>query len=41
MLIDSGFEPDVDSSPEKFRRRIEAEIVKWTPIVRALDIKID
>jgi tripartite-type tricarboxylate transporter receptor subunit TctC len=36
-----GFEPDVDSSPEIFRRRIEAEIAKWTPIVRELGIKID
>jgi len=41
MLVDSGFEPDVDSSPEKLRRLIEAEIVKWTPIVAAIGIKID
>jgi tripartite-type tricarboxylate transporter receptor subunit TctC len=41
MLVDSGFEPDIDSTPEKFRRRIEAEIAKWTPVVRAIGIKID
>jgi tripartite-type tricarboxylate transporter receptor subunit TctC len=41
MLVETGFEPDVNSSPEIFRRRIEAEIAKWTPIVRALGIKID
>lgn len=41
MLVESGFEPDVDSSPEKLRRLIEAEIVKWTPIVAANGIKID
>jgi tripartite-type tricarboxylate transporter receptor subunit TctC len=41
MLVESGFEPDINSSPEKFRRRIEDEIAKWTPIVRALGIKID
>lgn len=41
MLVETGFEPDVDSSPEIFRRRIEAEIAKWTPIVRELGIKID
>jgi len=40
-LVETGFEPDVDSSPEIFRRRIEAEIVKWAPIVQALGIKID
>src|ERR1700757_812747 len=41
MLIETGFEPDVDSSPDIFRRRIAAEIAKWTPIVQALGIKID
>jgi tripartite-type tricarboxylate transporter receptor subunit TctC len=41
MLVESGFEADVDSSPEKLRRLIEGEIEKWTPIVAALGIKID
>lgn len=41
MLVETGFEPDRDSSPKLFRQRIEAEIVKWTPIVRALGLKID
>jgi tripartite-type tricarboxylate transporter receptor subunit TctC len=41
MLVETGFEPDLDSSPEIFRRRIEAEIAKWTPIVKELGIKID
>ena len=41
MLVETGFEPDIDSSPAKFRRLIEAEIAKWTPIVTALGIKID
>jgi tripartite-type tricarboxylate transporter receptor subunit TctC len=41
MLVESGFEPDVDSSPAKFGKRIEDEIAKWTPIVTKLGIKID
>jgi tripartite-type tricarboxylate transporter receptor subunit TctC len=41
MLVETGFEPDVDSSPDIFRHRIEAEIAKWTPVVQALGIKID
>jgi tripartite-type tricarboxylate transporter receptor subunit TctC len=41
MLRETGFEPDVDSSPEKFRRLIEDEIAKWTPIVTTIGIKID
>jgi len=41
MLVETGFEPDADSSPEKFGKHIEDEIAKWTPIVRKLGIKID
>ena len=41
MLVESGFEPDADSSPEKFGKRIADEIAKWTPIVTKLGIKID
>jgi len=41
FLVETGFEPDVDSSPQSFRRRIEDEIAKWTPIVTAIGIKID
>jgi tripartite-type tricarboxylate transporter receptor subunit TctC len=41
MLVETGFEPDPDSSPEKFGKRIEDEIAKWTPIVSKLGIKID
>jgi tripartite-type tricarboxylate transporter receptor subunit TctC len=41
MLVETGFEPDVGTSPENLRVRIEAEIAKWTPIVQALGIKID
>jgi len=41
MLVRTGFEPDVDSSPEKFRHLIETEIAKWTPIVNTIGVKID
>ena len=41
MLVESGFEPDVDSSPVKLRNLIEADIAKWTPIVAAVGIRID
>ena len=41
MLMESGFEPDVDSSPIKLRHLIEAEISRWTPIVVAIGLKID
>jgi tripartite-type tricarboxylate transporter receptor subunit TctC len=41
MLVETGFEPDIDSSPKKFRRMLADEIAKWTPIVTSLGIKID
>jgi tripartite-type tricarboxylate transporter receptor subunit TctC len=40
-LIDAGFEPTLDSSPEKFRRSLAADVALWTPVVKALGLKID
>jgi hypothetical protein len=41
MLIESGFEPTLNSNPEKFRRSLEADIAFWRPAVEALGLKID
>ena len=41
MLIEAGFEPTLDSSPEKFRRSLTADIALWTPVVTGLGLKID
>ena len=41
MLIESGFEPTLNSNPEKFRRSLEADIAFWRPVVEALGLKID
>jgi tripartite-type tricarboxylate transporter receptor subunit TctC len=40
-LIESGLEPDLDSTPEKFRRSLEGDIAHWTPVVNAIGLKID
>jgi tripartite-type tricarboxylate transporter receptor subunit TctC len=40
-LIESGFEGSPDTNPEKFRRRLENDIVFWTPVVSALGLKIE
>src|SRR5262249_54374485 len=40
-LIDSGFEASPDTTPEKFRRRLEADVAFWTPVVEALELRID
>src|SRR6516225_5235944 len=41
QLIDSGFEASPDTTPKKFRRRLEADVRFWTPVVEALALKID
>jgi tripartite-type tricarboxylate transporter receptor subunit TctC len=41
MLLETGFEPDIDSTPEKFRNLIQFEITKWKPIVQEMGLKID
>src|SRR2546421_4663099 len=33
MLIDTGMEPTLESSPEKFRRSLAADVALWTPVV--------
>jgi tripartite-type tricarboxylate transporter receptor subunit TctC len=40
-LIEAGFEPTIDSNPEKFRRTLAADIAQWRPVVDALGLKID
>jgi tripartite-type tricarboxylate transporter receptor subunit TctC len=40
-LIDSGFEPVVDSDPEKFRQSLERDITFWRPVVTALGLQIE
>ena len=41
MLIESGFEPDTDSNPEKFRRLIDADIAHWAPLVKSIGLRLD
>ena len=41
MLIEACIEPTLDSSPEKFRGSLAADVALWTPVVKALGLKID
>ena len=41
MFIDAGMESASDSNPETFRRSLAADIALWTPVVKALGLKID
>ena len=41
MLIEAGFEPDIDSTPDKYRRVLEEDIARWTPLAKAIGVKLD
>jgi tripartite-type tricarboxylate transporter receptor subunit TctC len=41
FLIESGFQPDTDSTPEKFRQLVEDDIARWTPVIKAIGLKLD
>jgi tripartite-type tricarboxylate transporter receptor subunit TctC len=41
MLIDAGMESTLDSDPEKFRQSLASDVALWTPVVKALGLKID
>ena len=37
----SGFEPELASSPDEARDLLRAEIARWTPIIRAIGLRLD
>ncbi len=41
LLVSGTFEPQSGLDPEAYRRYIESELARWTPIVRTLGLKID
>ncbi|MGA7610189.1 MAG: tripartite tricarboxylate transporter substrate binding protein [Xanthobacteraceae bacterium] len=41
MLIEAGIEPTLNSSPEKFRQTLAADVALWAPVVKSLALKID
>jgi len=40
-LIEQGLEPYRDSTPEKTRRFVEEDIARWTPVFRAIGLKLN
>jgi tripartite-type tricarboxylate transporter receptor subunit TctC len=41
LFISSGFEPDLDSTPDKARDLLDHEIAKWAPVIKAIGLKLD
>jgi tripartite-type tricarboxylate transporter receptor subunit TctC len=40
-LVAAGMESTLDSNPEKFRQSLAADVALWTPVVKALALKLD
>jgi tripartite-type tricarboxylate transporter receptor subunit TctC len=40
-LIDAGMESAANSNPDKFRSILAADVALWTPVVKALALKLD
>jgi tripartite-type tricarboxylate transporter receptor subunit TctC len=40
-LVTAGTDPVLDSGPEKTRRFVEQEIARWTPIIKAVGLKVE
>ena len=40
-LIDQGMEPYPDSTPEKTARFVAEDIARWTPVIRAIGLKLN
>jgi tripartite-type tricarboxylate transporter receptor subunit TctC len=41
LFITSGFEPALDTGPEQTRRVVADEIVRWTPLIKSIGLKLD
>jgi tripartite-type tricarboxylate transporter receptor subunit TctC len=41
MYVTSGFYPELDSSPDKARHLLDEEITRWSPIIKAIGLKLD
>jgi tripartite-type tricarboxylate transporter receptor subunit TctC len=41
LLIEGGYEPSVDSNPEKFRQSLAADVALWAPVVKSLGLQLD
>lgn len=41
LILNSGFEPERDSSPEKTKKFLADEIARWTPVIQSAGLSLD
>jgi tripartite-type tricarboxylate transporter receptor subunit TctC len=40
-FVSAGFDPYPESTPEATQQFVEAEIARWTPIIKSIGLKLD
>ena len=40
-FVEAGMEPTPDSTPEKFRQSLAADVALWAPVVKSLGLRLD
>lgn len=41
MLMEAAFTPQFDWTPERFRSFLDEDVARWTPVVKAIGVKLD
>ena len=41
IIVQSGFEPVLDSGPEQAQKEAASELARWTPIIKSIGLKLD
>jgi hypothetical protein len=41
QLIAAGFDLPVDASPGRMRQSLDEEIARWTPVIKAIGLKLE
>src|SRR5262249_32632381 len=40
-LLDAGYRPDPDSTPEKLQQYIQYDLERWGPLIKDIGLKLD
>jgi tripartite-type tricarboxylate transporter receptor subunit TctC len=41
FLLDSGLEPELDSTPEGIHRMVSSEVERWTPVIKGIGLQLE
>ena len=41
FLLDSGLEPEPDSTPDEVRRILASEVERWIPVIKGIGLQLE